>query len=95
MNRDNLIKIVERIERSLRARDMVIKNIGIKDKQRKYEIYINLYTNPLRAKKIKIIIAKHRYKYRVYSGLKSLDLAIKRAIAMELSRKGVGDENTP
>lgn len=94
MNRDKLIAIIDRISKSLKARGMVTRRVEIRERSSKYEVYINLDANPAEVDRIKIIISKYRYKYRVFSGLTSIDLAIKRILAKELSNKGVKNEDT-
>jgi len=78
---DDLLIIMNNIVKELRYRYGESYIEGIKVRQSKYEIFINVG-----GRRGKIIIDKNTIKIRVYTGLKGQEISIRRIIAREIEK---------
>ncbi len=78
---DDLLIIMNNIIRELRYRYGESYVEGIKVRQSKYEVFINIA-----GRKGKIIIDKNTIKIRVYTGLRGQEISIRRIVMREIEK---------
>ncbi|MCY0868187.1 MAG: hypothetical protein OWQ48_03025 [Desulfurococcus sp.] len=77
-----LVKLASILKRDLGE----VRVKEIREGRSEFQVYINLGSNPSGVSRVKIIIKKDYSRVRVYSGIASLDIRVKRLLLRELSR---------